>query len=518
MAQKKPAKKPKLSDTVGKPSGSLDWQGRYDKADGQIRDLDAQIQPLLKASGGRHTPQIQQLLAQQQKLFDRRTKLIDIRDNPGNQGPGSGGGSTGGDVADQQPSNEQPLTAPGGPSNTAPPVPGGPTSPVQTPGGPGSTPAQGMDPSQLQSYGQTPGAPPTQDAFQYQQGGASDLLNNIAQQSTEGTLNSFNTSANRLRERLDSAGAGAADAARNRNLSRGFGNSGINDASLNQVNANTQNAYGQGLNDLSNQFEQNRQRGLENAGQIGGRLLGNEEGRNQLNQGDLAQRRDANNSNWQFGEGQKQQNNQFIDSTLTNLLNNREGRMSDWDIEQLRSQLQREGYGSQERIAQLIQKGENYRQAIGVGDDKYGTPGATNGSTGGTVGSPPTGGNYTPPMRGSPSGGGVEVPLAGGGKETPLTASGGPSSGFRSMGTPSRPPLSSSFGSSGGGPRTSDIFGTQLLGAPAQPAPPPPGPITTQVQPTQRYGIGTNLANNVIRNQVIPQTNPMRAGGPARRY
>jgi hypothetical protein len=90
------------------------------------------------------------------------------------------------------------------------------------------------------------------------------MYENLYNQSTgQGFQNAYNDSANRLRERVQSAGAGIGNQMQNSNLSRGFGFSGINAAGQQQNDLNTLNAYGQGLAQLGQSFEGFRQQGLQ---------------------------------------------------------------------------------------------------------------------------------------------------------------------------------------------------------------------------------------------------------------
>lgn len=189
---------------------------------------------------------------------------------------------------------------------------GGPQMPNNGgPGGGSYTPVQGLPPMYSQG---TPGY----QAPQYQDFGANSKFDDVYKRATEGSLNAYNTSANRLRERLDSSTMGMSQQAQNRNLSRGFGNSGLNSADQFRVQQQGQNAYAQGLNELSNQFEQNRLQGLQTALGAAGGQAGYEMDRNKLTQGDS-----------QFGYGHQVANNNFMDKTLFDLLNQREGRAND---------------------------------------------------------------------------------------------------------------------------------------------------------------------------------------------
>lgn len=86
--------------------------------------------------------------------------------------------------------------------------------------------------------------------------------NSIYDQATTGTLNSFNTAANRLRERITSMNRGQQNQINQKFLGTGFGASGLNNNAKISQNLGSQNVYAQGLNELSNTFEQNRLNGL----------------------------------------------------------------------------------------------------------------------------------------------------------------------------------------------------------------------------------------------------------------
>jgi hypothetical protein len=91
------------------------------------------------------------------------------------------------------------------------------------------------------------------------------MFGDLYKKNTEGSTQNFNRAANRMRERLDAAGAGNADTITNRNLGRGFGASGAQGNDLVANNEATQNAYGQGLVGLESEFEKNRLQGLQQA-------------------------------------------------------------------------------------------------------------------------------------------------------------------------------------------------------------------------------------------------------------
>lgn len=180
----------------------------------------------------------------------------------------------------------------------------------------------------------------------FSQGGGSQLQD-LYNSATGGTINAYNTAANRLRERLDSSTQGQQMSAQNQSLGRGFGNSGYNDARQNQIASQGQNAYAQGLNDLSNTFETQRQQGLQL-------------GLNASNQDTL--------------------NRNNMDQNLYNLINSREGRQNDYNIAAMGSNTQKSINSSnnanqanmnnqnnqlQQLLAQLTQFGQNYRTMIG---------------------------------------------------------------------------------------------------------------------------------------------------------
>lgn len=87
---------------------------------------------------------------------------------------------------------------------------------------------------------------------------SSDYLRDVFNRYQGGTINQFNTAANRLRERLDSASVGQQKQATDYNLNRGFGNSGAQQRDMYNIGASNQNAYATGLADLENTFEQSR--------------------------------------------------------------------------------------------------------------------------------------------------------------------------------------------------------------------------------------------------------------------
>lgn len=168
--------------------------------------------------------------------------------------------------------------------------------------GPGSGPGSGSNPNQY-STSFLPG------------GENSNFLTNIYNQATA-NQDQFNTAANRLRERLDATTQAGVESAQNRNLALGRGNSGLTDRDVFRVQSAGQNAYAQGLNDLSNQFEERRLQGL-------GIGLG------------------AANS--------IQGNANFLDKINNELLQSREGNQNQLNIESMRSELAKYLQNDQQR-------------------------------------------------------------------------------------------------------------------------------------------------------------------------
>lgn len=163
-----------------------------------------------------------------------------------------------------------------------------------------------------------------------------------------GVMTSFNTAANRLRERIDSSTQGDINAATRFNLGRGFGNSGLQNRAVQQAQASGRYAYGQGLSDMSSKFEDQRMRGVES----------------------------------------DRQNANFQDQTLYNMINNREGRQSDWNIANLdadtKTKLAKMGFNftggqnDQQRdlermLEELRQQNDNYRQSQQMGANQQPT-------------------------------------------------------------------------------------------------------------------------------------------------
>lgn len=97
-----------------------------------------------------------------------------------------------------------------------------------------------------------------------------NMLDQIFKSSTEGSLQSFNTASNRLRERLGSEAEGFSQDALSHNLGRGFGASGANDADQFRIRQGQMDAYAQGLGNLESQFEDRRLQGLGIANQAAG--------------------------------------------------------------------------------------------------------------------------------------------------------------------------------------------------------------------------------------------------------
>lgn len=91
---------------------------------------------------------------------------------------------------------------------------------------------------------------------------ATSMLGNVYDAATGGTIDSFNTSANRLRERTDAATQANVNTAEQNSLSRGVGSSGITDTNVGNAQAAGDNAYAQGLDTLSQNYEADRLQGL----------------------------------------------------------------------------------------------------------------------------------------------------------------------------------------------------------------------------------------------------------------
>lgn len=176
----------------------------------------------------------------------------------------------------------------------------------------------------------------------FSQGGNTNFQN-VYDQATGGTINAYNTAANRLRERVDSSTQAASDTARNRNLARGMGNSGKNDSDQFKIQQGGQQNYAQGLGDLENMFEQNRLQGLGIANQAAGGMS---------------------------------QNNNFMDRTLYDLMNNREQRSSAAAMQNSQNRFQGQQNQNQSELEQLLeqlrQQNQNYRNVQG-GPSIYGS-------------------------------------------------------------------------------------------------------------------------------------------------
>lgn len=212
---------------------------------------------------------------------------------------------------------------------------------------------------------------PQLNPYNFQPGTDAARLNDVFNQSTGGTINAYNTAANRLRERLDSATQGNVRATQNRYLGRGIGNSGLANADVYRQQAAGQNAYGQGLSDLSNQFESQRQQGLQTALGAANSLRQGSTDYNAINQADLSQRRNLANSNYQFRSGQDQANRQFMDKTLFDLINSREQRGANAALQNDSQRFQGD-QGAQDRelqeaMARLREMMDSYRQSQQIG-------------------------------------------------------------------------------------------------------------------------------------------------------
>lgn len=197
-------------------------------------------------------------------------------------------------------------------------APPGPTSMPSAPMNGGAAIPSGEMPANSGAAAPTPGSPqPAAPGGSFQgfpnmysmaSSGAGGNLQDLFSQAMGGSINSFNTAANRLRERLDTSARGDLQKAQAMNLSRGFGVSGGQDVAQYRNMAAKNNAYAQGLSGLANDFEKNRLQGLGIAGDVA--------------------RTDVGNRN-------------FMDQTLYNLLNNREQRGSDYTLAQMGNNTQR---------------------------------------------------------------------------------------------------------------------------------------------------------------------------------
>lgn len=224
---------------------------------------------------------------------------------------------------------ESKVPAWGGTPNLGPGIPSNPLPPDFEGGLPG-IPSGG-------SGGPYTGAPGGSGPY-----GLPSLFSQGLPNAQQGVINSYNTAANRLRERIDSASAAETDQAQRFNLGRGFGNSGAQTAAARDAAASGKFAYGQGLSDLANRFEDQRMKGVES---------------------------DRTNAN-------------FMDQTLFNLINSREGRGSDWNIANLNADTQKQlasmgykfegGQSEQNRelqrmLEELRQQNLNYRDSLSGG-------------------------------------------------------------------------------------------------------------------------------------------------------
>lgn len=128
-------------------------------------------------------------------------------------------------------------------------------------------------------------------AWQPGQNSADSLLRDIFKQSTEGTTRSFDTAANRLRERVDAMGQSKKASAMQG--MRGLGGSGLANRRSEQVDSDSLFSYGQGLSELEAEFENARQQGLQTALGAGRSIQEFDQSLNQLGQQDFGQRRSA---------------------------------------------------------------------------------------------------------------------------------------------------------------------------------------------------------------------------------
>lgn len=199
---------------------------------------------------------------------------------------GSGSGSAGGSTGDGSGSGGVPTTQPGSPGQSGPGLPGNWYNPT-----PGSATPTGPNPD------------------------ISQMFKDIFQQSTQGSAQAQNNAANRLRERVTAAEQGQMDQTRQRFASEGGFNGSVNTA-LQDVQANSQGAYSQGLSDLEQGFEGQRLQGLNTALGATNSLQGGDEFARNLFQ-NLLQSREAIASNEKIG---KMNNNTQLMSQLKQLL------------------------------------------------------------------------------------------------------------------------------------------------------------------------------------------------------
>lgn len=122
---------------------------------------------------------------------------------------------------------------------------------------------------------------------------AEGMLRDIYKSATQGTTQSFDTAANRLRERVDAAGQSQKASAANG--MRGLGGSGLAQNRMRNIDQDSMFSYGQGLAGLESQFEGFRQQGLQTSLGAAGGLQEWDRFTNQLGQNDLSQRRSLNN-------------------------------------------------------------------------------------------------------------------------------------------------------------------------------------------------------------------------------
>lgn len=223
--------------------------------------------------------------------------------------------------------------------------------------------------------------PPAQAGYQWQDTGAKGKLDDVINQATGGTINEYNNAANRLRERLDASTKGQEDSVTNKFLGRGFGNSGLNDAAQYQTAAAGQSAYGNSLADLSDKFESQRQQGLQTAAGAAASQAGLETNKNQTQQTDQSQIRDADQQNGRFGFEQGQQQSQFVAGLQQQLQLARENNASQEEIAKLQGQIQQALQSSSQQFQgaqntanrdaaqssqESAQNNSNYQQGVGI--------------------------------------------------------------------------------------------------------------------------------------------------------
>ncbi len=198
-----------------------------------------------------------------------------------------------------------PVAPPGAMPPTGAPPSAGPVPP--TTGGPYDGGGGGGAPGGVPDIGPAPERPGFEwsDPMGTQGSPASGggMYKDLFDRATGGTIGNFDRAAGRLRERVDSMGAGALDQAKGARLSSGFANSGLSDQDRYQNQAASQQAYGQGLVDLESQFEGFRQQGLQTGLGAANGQQGAYDTYNGLNQLDLGQRRGLDSSDYQFRGG-----------------------------------------------------------------------------------------------------------------------------------------------------------------------------------------------------------------------